>query len=88
MENTTYIFEDELPYQYESLFGKPDQTGSTIEIEIYQLRHNPSKYAVLRSFMEQADFPLLEEYQNIKGYYNELQSTVQREDDSDDLFDD
>lgn len=88
MEDTTYIFEDELPYQYESLFGKPDQTGSTIEIEIYQLRHNPSKYTALRSFMEQAGFPLLEEFQNIKKYYNELLSTVQKEDDSDDLFDD
>lgn len=88
MEDTTYIFEDELPYQYESLFGKPDQTGSTIEIEIYQLRHNPSKYAALRRFMEQPGFPLLEEFQNIKEYYNELQSMVQKEDDSDDLFDD
>ena len=88
MEDTTYMFEDELPYQYESLFGKPDQTGSTIEIEIYQLRRNPSKYTALRSFMEQDSFPLLEEFQNVKKYYNELLSTIQKEDDSDDLFDD
>lgn len=88
MEDTTYIFEDELPYQYESFFGKPDQTGSTIEIEIYQLRHNSSKYTALRKFMEQPGFPLLEEFQNVKKYYAELQASVQKEDDSDDLFDD
>ena len=88
LEDTTYVFEDELPYQYKSFFGEPKPTGFTIEIEIFQLRHNPSKYSTLRCFMEQADFPLLEEYQNIKKYYDELLLTVQKEDDSDDLFDD
>jgi len=38
--------------------------------------------------MEQDSFPLLEEFQNVKKYYNELLSTIQKEDDSDDLFDD
>lgn len=88
LEDTIFTFEDELPYQYESFFGKPDQTGITIEIEICQLRQNPSKFSVLRNFMEQYDFPLFEEFQNVKKYYVELRSSVQKEDDSDDLFDD
>lgn len=88
LEDTTLIFEDELPYQYEGIFGAPEQTGLTIEIEIYELRKNAAKFKELRNFMEQYDFPLFEEFQNIKKYYEELSALVQKEDDSDDLFDD
>lgn len=38
--------------------------------------------------MEEADFPLWEEFQNLKKYYEELKSRTQREEESDDLFDD
>lgn len=88
LDDTTIVFEEDVPYQYESFFGKPDQTGITIEIEIYQLRHNLGKYKILRDFMESPDFPLVKEYQNIKKYYNELLASVQKEDECDDLFDD
>lgn len=88
LDDTRVVFEEEVPYQYESFFGKPEQTGITIEINIYQLRHNPGKYKVLRDFMETPDFPLVKEYQSIKKYYDELRTSMQKEDESDDLFDD
>lgn len=88
LDDTTITFEDDIPYQYISFFGAPDQTGITIEIEIYQLRHNPGKYKILRDFMKNPDFPLVEEYNNLKKYYTELLDSVQKEDESEDLFDD
>ena len=88
LDDTTIVFEEDVPYQYNSLFGEPEQTGITIEIEIYQLTHNPGKYKILRDFMEDSDFPLAEEYQSIKRYYDELRASIQKEDESDDLFDD
>lgn len=88
LEDTIIVGEDELPYQYAKYFGEPDEAGITIEIEIYELRKNPSKYAWLRNFMEQAEFPLLREYHNVKKYYEELKSRIQKENDSDSLFDD
>lgn len=88
LDDTTITFEDDVPYQYVSFFGDPDQTGITIEIEIYQLRQNPGKYKPLRDYMESSDFPLVEEYQSIKDYYAELLTSVQKEDESEDLFDD
>ena len=88
LDDTTVAFEEDVPYQYNYLFGKPEQTGITIEIEIYQLTHNPGKYKILRDFMEDSGFPLAEEYQNIKRYYDKLRASIQKEDESDDLFDD
>ena len=38
--------------------------------------------------MKNPDFPLVEEYNNLKKYYTELLDSVQKEDESEDLFDD
>lgn len=74
--------------EYISLYGKPKICGKIIEINIHQLRRNPSKYAILRNFMEQPNFPIFVEYQNVKKYYEKLQIIVHKNDNSDDLFDD
>ena len=65
LEDTLLIPSDELPYQYESYFGEPDEVGITIEIEIYELRKNAHKYKELRDFMSLLYFLLLEEYCNV-----------------------
>lgn len=88
LEETSIVAEDELPYKYSDYFGNPDSEGITVEIEIYELRKNPHRYTALRNHMEHPDFPLWEEFQNIKKYYEELKSRTQRESESDDLFDD
>lgn len=88
LEETSVVGEDELPYKYADYFGNPDSEGLTVEVEIFELRKNPHRYTVLRSHMEQEDFPLWEEFQNVKKYYEELKSRTQREAESDDLFDD
>ena len=88
LEETDIIDEAELPYKYSDYFGSPDSVGITIEIDICELRRNPHRYTILRRHMEQPDFPLLHEYQNIKKYHEELKARTLRETASDDLFDD
>lgn len=88
LEDTTVFAEEDLPSQYFDYFGSPDEVGITVEIEIYELRKNPSKYAWLRDFMEQAEFPILREYCNVKKYYEELKARIEKENDSNSLFDD
>ena len=88
LEDTTVYAEEDLPSQYFDYFGSPDEVGITVEIEIYELRKNPAKYAWLRDFMEQAEFPILREYCNVKKYYEELKARIEKENDSNSLFDD
>ena len=88
LEDTTVFAEEDLPSQYFDYFGSPDEVGITVEIEIYELRKNPAKCAWLRDFMEQAEFPILREYCNVKKYYEELKARIEKENDSNSLFDD
>lgn len=88
LEDTSIVAEDELPYKYSDYFGNPDSVGCTVEIEISELRKNPHRYTVLREYMEQPQFPLWHEYQNVKKYYVDLKARTQQETMSDDLFDD
>lgn len=88
LEDVGIVAEEELPYKYSDYFGTPDSKGITIEIEIYELRKNSHRYILLRQFMEQDDFPLFVEYQNVKKYYNDLKDRTNKETDSDNLFDD
>ena len=88
LEETDIVGQDDVYYRYADYFGEPEVEGFTIEIEIYELRKNPGKYAELRSFMESAEFPLMEEYRNIKRYYAELKARTEKENESDDLFED
>ena len=88
LEDTVLVTEEELPYRYTDYFGEQVSVGITIEIEIYQLRKYPVKYKEIRRAMEQAEFPLMQEYQNIKKYFADLKLRSDKEDESDDLFDD
>ena len=88
LEEQDVVPQDELYYRYTDYFGEPEVEGYTIEIEIYELRKHPEKYAELRRFMENDSFPLVEEYRNVKQYYAELKARTEKEDESDDLFDD
>lgn len=88
LEETDIVGQDEVYYRYADYFGEPEIEGFTIEIEIYELRKNPSKYLELRGFMESAEFPLMEEHRNVKRYYAELKARTEKENESDDLFED
>lgn len=88
LEEKEVIGQDEVYYRYADYFGEPEVEGYTIEIEIYELRKNPARHAALRHFMENDDFPLVEEYHNVKQFYAELKARTDKEDESDDLFDD
>lgn len=82
------VAEDDLPYQYSSYFGEPEPVGWTTEIDIYELRKNPEKHRVIRSFIEAEEFPLREEYHRVKEYCSELDKKTEREKASKALFDD
>ena len=88
LAETELVPQDELRYQYEDYFGIPEPEGMTVEIEIYELQKNPKRYEKLRKFMEGSAFPLVEEFGNVRAYYNELKIRTQKEQDSDALFDD
>lgn len=88
LDDTTLIPEEQLPYQYDLYFGSPDSTGLIIEIEIYELRKYAYKYREIRECMEDTDFPLMREFLEVKEYYKKLKEKTEKEDASDDLFDD
>ena len=88
LDDTTLIPEKQLPYQYDHYFGTPDSTGFVIEIEIYELRKYAYKYREIREFMEGTDFPLMREFLEVKEYYKNLKEKTEKEDASNDLFDD
>lgn len=88
LDDTTLIPEEQLPYQYDHYFGSPDSTGLIIEIEIYELRKYAYKYREIRECMEGTDFPLMREFLEVKEYYKNLKEKTEKEDASDDLFDD
>ena len=88
LDNTDLVDESELPYKYTEYFGNPDPAGIEIAVEIHELRQNPHRYKDLRACIEQDNFPLKKEYQNIKRYYANLRERTNREIENDDLFDD
>lgn len=88
LEDTTLVLEEQLPYQYERYFGSPDSVGIAVEIDIYELRKYSYKYREIRKCMEEPEFPLMTEYEKLKKYYNELKEQTEKENASDDLFDD
>lgn len=88
LDDTTLIPEEQLPYQYDRYFGSPDSTGLIIEIEIYELRKYAYKYREIRECMEDTDFPLMREFLEVKEYYKKLKEKTEKEDASNDLFDD
>lgn len=87
LEDTEIVSEYEVPCRYIEYYGDPDETGISVEIEINRLRENPTKYAWLRNLMAQSDFPLMQEYLGVKKHYEELKVKIQKENDSDGLFD-
>jgi len=88
LDDTMLIPEEQLPYQYDCYFGTPDNTGLMIEIEIYELRKYAYKYREIRECVEDTEFPLIREFLEVKEYYKKLKEKTEKEDASDDLFDD
>ena len=88
LEETVLTEFDELPFSYTNYFGKPDIEGYTTEIEIYTLRKNYNKYPEICAFLEKKDFPLYTEFRNVLKYCEELEAQADKENNSDDLFED
>lgn len=88
IDDTMLLPEEQLPYKYNCYFGVPDNTGFLIEIEISELRKYAYKYREIRECMESPEFPLMREYREVKNYYKKLKEKTEKEDASDELFDD
>ena len=88
LDTVDAVYEDDLPSKYFEYFGHPEHLGTSIELDIYELRKRPQKYSSIVQRMESPDFPLRCEYDDIKEYYKELKEKVQRKTASDNIFDD
>lgn len=88
LNDTIFIPEEDVPYQYDYYFGVPNNSGLMIKIDIHDIRKYAYKYRDLRKCMEDSEFPLMLEYQEVKEYYKKLKEKTEKEDLSDDLFDD
>lgn len=79
------INKDDIPIGYENEFGEPDVVGATFEFSISDILARRMQYSEFYSILCQDDFPLKEEYRNVREYYEELLESQQTE--SEDLFD-
>ena len=68
------IEKDSLPAEYEAYFGEPIIEGRTIEIEIGEFRKKSAKYPHVKEFITNRSFPLREEYERLKKYYENLKN--------------
>lgn len=68
-----------------------DPTGTDVymgvELPISAVRQHPEKFQNVRRLVESDDFFMMQEYNNVKAYYEKLRRRIQDEEDSDDLFD-
>ena len=88
LDYTEVVPEDEVPYEYDSYFGDPDAVGATIEVDIQHLLGSPAYFKSLLDFLSSSDFPLMEEFQNVKKYYSQLLVRTEKQKKSTRLFDD
>ena len=58
-----------------------------VELPISAVRQHPEKFPNVRRLAESDDFFMMQEYNNVKAYYEKLWRRIQDEEDSDDLFD-
>ena len=59
-----------------------------LQLNTKLIRRLPSKLSYFRDFVENSEFPIMKEYRIVKEYYEELKARTQKEQESDDLFDD
>ena len=76
---------------YTELCVPCDPTGTDVymrvELPISAVRQHPEKFTNVRRLVESDDFFMMQEYNNVKTYYEKLRRRIRDEEDSDDLFD-
>lgn len=77
--------QEEVPYEYIEEFDDPEVVGSSFEFNIEDVLLNKDDYYEIFSVLNSDDFPLKEEYVNIRNYYSELKESQNPT--GDDLFD-
>lgn len=85
------VLESSLPLEYSSHFGSPDVKGISYELEVNELYDDSIKIKecnVLINYINQEDFPLKKEFNNLMKYYETLKKRISEQDASDSLFDD
>ncbi|MST69749.1 NACHT domain-containing protein [Mogibacterium kristiansenii] len=75
----------EIPYEYKCEYGEPAVVGWNYEIEVDHIFSHPSMYEGLIDILENREFPLKQEYDQVRDYLEELRS--KKETVGDDLFD-
>ena len=75
LKHGALVEKESLPLEYEDYFGEPEVEGRTIEIEISEFRKKATKYPNIKTFITSHDFPLREEYERLKKYYENLKNS-------------
>lgn len=88
LDDIMLLTKDELPSEYYNYFGDPDVVGLTIEVDTFNLRQDSDKYPSLLAFITRPDFPIREEFENVKTYYENLKARFNKKTASGGLFDD
>ena len=77
--------QEEVPHEYIEEFDDPEVVGSSFEFSIDDILLYKDEYYEIFNVLNSDDFPLKEEYSNIRNYYSELEESQNPT--GDDLFD-
>lgn len=64
-----------------------DDIYMPVELPVHSVRKFPEQFPNVRKLIEDDGFFLMQEYRDVRKYYEELKNEVQNDNDSDDLFD-
>jgi len=85
IETGSLIDIEEVPLEYEEIYGIPEIVGRNYEIHIDDILQKPDVNQKLLALLDDDDFPLKYEYLNVRGY---MQKLIERQKImGDDLFD-
>ena len=88
IDDTELVPADSLSFLYDKCFGYSDVVGWSYEIDIGFMLDYPERNRELMSEMSGADFPLYQEYRNVKEYFSKLKARVEKKRKAKSLFDD
>lgn len=84
-ESETLVNADDVDWDYKYEYGDPDVVGWVYEIDVEEVRGNPSEYSELINCLDDDEFDAKKSYVQMREYLNELQSKQKPTGDS--LFD-
>lgn len=85
IDTDSLIERGEIPYNYKYEFGDPDIVGWNYEIDVETIFASPRRYESVIELLESEEFPLKQEYNEVREYLERLKD--KKVTPGDDLFD-